>query len=121
MRLTDSKLHVAMKVRRALRWQTVSSWTLGIASVSFLGMATFEFMMLVSQLHRHGLPVSRLMQALSDLQHPSGIQPLFVFSAATMVLMCSFVGLQCAMERAALMSISRERRLLLKLLDEAEK
>ncbi len=118
MKLADSELHVAKRVRRGLRWQTTGLWILGMFSVSCLGIATIVFAMLVSHLHRHGLPVSSLMKVLSDLQHPSGIQPLFVLTSTTMTLMCLLLALYCAFALFAVVRTGRERRLLLRLLNE---
>jgi len=76
--------------------------------------------MLVNHLHEHGLAAPKLLVVLSQSQHPSHVDILFVFALTVVALLALLVALQCAFGAIGTTRRVREQQLLLRFMGETK-
>lgn len=114
MQLTTSEARIVENLRKASRWRLVTPWVLAAGSTSFLGIAALEIVMLVNHFHEHGLAASQLLAVVSESQHPSHVDLLFVWELTVLAPLSLLVALQCAFGVIGTTRRAREQRLLLR-------
>ncbi len=118
MQLTTSEARIVENLRKASRLRRVTPSVLGTCSASFLAIAALEIVMLVNHFHEHGLAASKLVAVLSESQHPSHVDLLFVFGLTVLAPLSLLVALQCAFGVIGTTRRAREQQLLLRLAGE---
>jgi|GEM_PF-7134410 len=120
MELTKSDERIAKLVRKAMKWHKISFWAIVFSSLFFLAMAFVCFLFLQSHLNEHGVQVRNVIQVMCEAEHSSEIQVMLVSLLLGMIQMKLFVGVMGVGSIITFYYWSRERRLLLKLLDNQE-
>ncbi len=121
LELTRSEMRILERIRTASRLRKINVWVLGLGSMAFLSIGVLYIIILVKGLHEHGIPASNLFTVLSESDHSSGIDVLFVFVGASVIPLMLWVALQLAFSAIFLGQITRQHQLLLKLADEQER
>ncbi len=114
MQLTTSEAQIVENLRKGSRLRLVTPWVLGACSASFLAIAALEIVMLVNHFHEHGLAASEFLVVLSESQHPSHVDILFVFGLTVLAPLSFLVALQCAFGVIGTRRRVREQQLLLR-------
>ena len=120
MQLTTSEARIVENLRKGSRWRLMAPWVLSAGSASLLAIAALEIVMLVNHLHEHGLAASKLLVVLSQSQHPSHVDILFVFVLTVAVPLKLLVALQCAFGVIGTTRRVREQQLLLRFMGETK-